>query len=109
MNCQGCHKADALSRTGGVPSLAGNVSRFLRVPDGRAFLGRVPGVAFAPLPDRRVADLLNWTLQTYDPAHVPADFTPYTAAEVGGLRKQPLITQSMIVRRALMDKIAEAK
>jgi hypothetical protein len=47
LNCQGCHRADALTRSGGAPTLAGSVSGFLAIPAGRDSLVRVPGVAFA--------------------------------------------------------------
>ncbi|WBX84614.1 cytochrome C [Sphingosinicella microcystinivorans] len=105
MNCQGCHRSEGSGSGSGVPGLASNVSRFLHLQHGRAFLGRVPGVAFAPLSDQRVADLLNWVVQTYDPANMPRTFKPYTAAEVQALRKQPLITDSMTVRAQIMDEI----
>lgn len=91
IHCQGCHLADGAETPGKVPGLAGRVALFLRTPDGRAYLGRVPGVANAALSDADLAVLLNWTLRRFDPAHVPADFAPYTAAEIGALRRAPLV------------------
>ena len=40
LHCQGCHRADGAGKPGAVPSLAGEVARFLTVPGGRAFLVR---------------------------------------------------------------------
>lgn len=92
--------------------MAGSVSQFLSVEGGREYLGRVPGVAFAPLSDADLAALLNWSLATFDPQHLPADFRPYTAAEVGRLRGAPLVSeaaevrQQMLVKLGLLDRMA---
>lgn len=91
IHCQGCHLADGAETPGKVPGLAGQVAVFLRTPDGRAYLGRVPGVANAALSDAELAALLDWTLRRFDAAHVPPDFTPYTAEEIGALRRDPLV------------------
>jgi cytochrome c553 len=105
LNCQGCHRADALTRSGGAPTLAGSVSGFLAIPAGRDYLVRVPGVAFAPLPDDRLAALLNWTVQTYDRRNLPSQFLPYTAGEVRRLRERPLIMSSVTYRRGLLERL----
>ena len=91
LNCEGCHRADGTGTPGSVPALQGSVARFLAAPGGREYLARVPGVAQAPLDDTALAAVLNWLLEHFDHAHVPADFTPYTAAEVERLRKEPLV------------------
>ena len=90
LNCQGCHRADGGGTPGTIPALAGSVARFLAVPGGREFLVQVPGVAGGPLDDAATAAVLNWLLRRFDSAHVPADFRPYTAEEVGRLRQKPL-------------------
>ncbi|MEX2206617.1 MAG: cytochrome C [Myxococcota bacterium] len=90
LHCQGCHRPDGSGLPGAVPDLRGHVSVFLGSPAGRAFLVRVPGSANAPLSDRELAELLDWIVRRFDPAHLPADFAPYTAAEVASLRKQKL-------------------
>ncbi|MFD0849878.1 cytochrome C [Sphingosinicella xenopeptidilytica] len=105
LKCQGCHRPDATGTAQTTPAMAGVVAKFLHVPGGREYLGRVPGVATAPVGDAELADLLNWTLYRFDGAHVPADFKPYTAAEVGKLRRAPLRTEAPVVRAALMAKI----
>lgn len=105
LKCQGCHRPDATGTAQTTPAMAGVVAKFLHVPGGREYLGRVPGVATAPVGDAELADLLNWTLYRFDGTHVPADFKPYTAAEVGKLRRAPLRTEAPVVRAALMAKI----
>jgi mono/diheme cytochrome c family protein len=90
LHCQGCHRPDGSGAPGAVPDLRGHVSVFLGSPAGRAFLVRVPGSANAPLSDAELAELLVWIVYRFDPAHVPADFAPYDAAEVGRLRVQQL-------------------
>ena len=89
--CEGCHLADGTASPGKVPALANSVARFLRVPEGRAFLVRVPGVANAALGDADLAALLDWTLRRFDAANLPADFAPYTADEVRRWRAEPLV------------------
>jgi hypothetical protein len=90
LNCQGCHRADGGGTEGSVPALKGSVARFLALPEGREYLGRVPGVAQAALDDATTAALLNWMVRHFDAAHVPADFQPYTPEEIGRLRRKPL-------------------
>ncbi len=91
LECAGCHRADGSGTPGSVPALRESVARFLAVPGGREYLARVPGVAQAPLDDAALAAVLNWMLDHFDRAHVPAGFAPYTADEIGGLRKRPLL------------------
>lgn len=105
MNCQGCHLEDASGSARGAPSMAGSVSRFLATDRGREYLARVPGVAFAPLSDVDLASLLNWSVITFDPQHVPKDFRPYSAEEVGRLRATPLISEAAEVRRQLLMEL----
>ena len=85
--------------------MTGMVARFLAVPGGREYLVRVPGVATAVLTDAQLAELLNWTLYRFDAAHVPARFQPYTATEVGALRRQPLRTEAKVLRARLISEL----
>lgn len=101
MNCQGCHKSDASGSADGAPSMSGAMGQFLSVRGGRQYLSRVPGVAFAPLNDADLANLLNWCLQTFDPENIPADFVPYDSAEVHGLRSRPLVSDAKSERERL--------
>jgi mono/diheme cytochrome c family protein len=102
LNCQGCHRREGDGDGQTAPALAGHLAVFTRLPGGRDYLGRVPGVASAPLPDDQVAELLNWALWRFDPTHVAKDFKPYTAEEIGRLRRQPLRTEAEKVRAALL-------
>ena len=106
LNCQGCHRADGAGTPGSVPPLQDAVARFLGVPGGREYLARVPGVAQAPLDDVALAAVLNWMLDRFDRAHVPPGFTPYTAEEMGRLRRDPLIDVPG-TRRKLLQAMGE--
>jgi hypothetical protein len=87
--------------------MAGFVARFLQVPGGREYLARVPGVATAALSDADLAEVLNWSLARFDPAHLPADFKPYTAAEIGRLRSKPLRAEASAMRARLVAEFDE--
>lgn len=102
LKCQGCHQPDGSGNMVNTPPLAGEVSKFLAVPGGRVFLGRVPGVASVDLDDERLAELLNWSLYRFDPAHIPAGFKPYTSAEIRALRKSPLRLERADLRARLI-------
>ncbi len=107
LNCQGCHLADGAG-VGDIPQMQGFVGNFLRVPGGREFVVRVPGVANAPLSDADLAELLNWMLMQISADQLPQDFKPYTAAEVERYRYRPL-TDVNAVRVELIRQIAAAK
>jgi mono/diheme cytochrome c family protein len=107
LKCQGCHRPDGSGDDRSNPPLAGMVARFLTVPGGRAFLGRVPGVATTNLDDARLANLVNWTLYRFDAGHVPAGFVPYTAAELGALRQDPLRLDRIATRQRLVAQFAQ--
>ncbi|WP_353230320.1 cytochrome C [Novosphingobium sp.] len=109
LKCQGCHRPDGSGDDRSNPPLRGVVARFLSVPGGREFLGRVPGVATTNLDDARLANLLNWTLYRFDTAHVPAHFRPYTPAELGQLRQIPLRLDRVETRTRLVAGFAPAR
>jgi mono/diheme cytochrome c family protein len=105
LHCQGCHQADAKgSAAARTPAMAGEVSRFLGVEGGRDYLTRVPGVANAGLPNDQLAELLNWTLATFDAAHLPTAFAPYAAAEMAAGRQATLVSEASRVREGLLKK-----
>lgn len=106
LNCQGCHKPDATGSEGGAPAMAHEVARFLTVDGGREFLTRVPGVTNAGLDNAQLAELLNWTLATFDSEHVPADFEPFTSEEIAAGRAHPLVSDAAHMRAALREKFA---
>jgi mono/diheme cytochrome c family protein len=105
-NCQGCH--GELGRSvSEIPALAGRVGYFARVPAGRRYLVQVPNVALNPSSDGDIAAVLNWLLETYSRAELPADFAPYTAAEVGELRQARIdvnATRARVVAELLAAK-----
>ena len=106
LNCQGCHLPDGSGFPARqVPDLRNQMGRFVSVPGGREFLVQVPGSAQTALNDADLARLLNWMLLRFSAAQLPADFQPYTAAEIGALRKQPL-AQVSEVRSELLERIA---
>ncbi len=105
LKCQGCHRPDGTGSETSAPPLRGMVARFLQVEGGRAFLGRVPGVAMTDLDDRRLADVLNWTLYRFDADHMKPAFVPFTAGEIGRLRAQPLRLERIEVRERLLGRM----
>ncbi len=108
LNCQGCHRPDGTGSAGTAPSLAGTVSRFLSVPGGREYLGRVPGVATSGLSNADLAEVMNWMLWRFDKEHLPANFQAFTAAEIGQLRGAPLRLEASQMRAELLKKADES-
>jgi mono/diheme cytochrome c family protein len=103
LNCWGCHKPRAEGIPGTVPRLADSMANFLRVPGGREYLVEVPGVAASALSNAEIAEVLNWLLITFNKAEMPAEFKPYTAAEIAKYRPHQLIriteTRDDLVKR----------
>jgi hypothetical protein len=107
MHCQGCHGEQGQGAPHRVPQLTGKVGTFLKLEAGRAYLARVPGIAFSELSDADVAELLNWLVIRFDEEHVPKTFKPYSAAEIQGLRRRPLISGAYRERRRILSSIGE--
>jgi mono/diheme cytochrome c family protein len=101
-NCQGCHGHDGYSVTE-IPQLLNRVGYFARTREGRAYLIEVPNVAQSQLDDKRLAELMNWLLATYSRAQLPPDFIPYTAEEVGRLRRARI--EPATARAAVIDML----
>ena len=101
LHCQGCHLPGGIGHPGIVPSMRGQVGLFLRSEEGRAYLVQVPGVAQSNLDNQQLAEVLNWMLPEFDPAHVDADFKRYTADEIARYRGTHLASVSA-TRRALL-------
>jgi len=104
LHCMGCHGPQGEGIPGHVPPLKDFVGYFVYLPEGRAFLIRVPGAANAPLSDEELAAVTNWILTTFSPKALPPDFRPFTASEVARYRKDPLkdVTRT---REALLQKL----
>ncbi|HET9330767.1 MAG TPA: cytochrome c [Steroidobacteraceae bacterium] len=88
--CMGCHGAQAQGVSGRIPPLAGSVSLFMRTPEGRDYVLRVPGAANSALPDAQLAAVLNWLADSYGASGVPRP-VPFTVDEVTRVRRTPLV------------------
>ena len=87
LQCAGCHRVDGRGSTRhGIPDFRDSVGHFTRLPAGREYLIRVPGAAQSQLSDADLAAVLNWVLASFSAAQLPADFQPYTQAEVAAAR-----------------------
>ncbi len=71
------------------------MGRFLCSKAGREYIVRLPNVAFAAVDDRTLAELLNFMVFRLGGASTPPGARPYTASEVGRLRREPLKNQSL--------------
>ncbi len=60
------------------------------MPGGREYLARVPGVSTSPLGNTELAELMNWMFWRFDREHLPPDFVPFTAEELGRFRSRPV-------------------
>jgi mono/diheme cytochrome c family protein len=105
--CMGCHGADARGVPGKVPPLAGSLALFMRTPEGRNYVLRVPGAANSALSDARLSAVLNWIAERYGaPGGAPRS-TPFTVAEVAGIRRVPLVNVQA-TRREVVRALAAA-
>lgn len=106
MSCQGCHGPDG-GGADAVPVMRGQVGYFLASPAGREYLVRVPGSAVSALGDAELAEVLNWIVREFAGASVTAPFDPYTAREVGEMRRRPL-NEVVQYRAQLLTNLASA-
>jgi hypothetical protein len=104
VNCGGCHGIEGVSNSRAVPDLKNQVGYFLNFPEGRTYLARLPNVAFSTLPDAKLADALNFMAFVLGADSVPAGARPYSAGEVGRLRKTALTGAPL---RAYRDGLVE--
>jgi mono/diheme cytochrome c family protein len=100
--CAGCHGLDGVSSSKLVPSLKGLVGFYLNFPEGRAYLPRLPNVAFSAMNDQKLAAVLNYMVFEIGGGSAPPGAKPYDAAEVGKLRKQPLTEVTLTKYRQRM-------
>lgn len=104
--CGGCHGLEGRSVSNLVPDLDGQVGHFLCTPTGRAYLGRLPNVAFFPASDAQVAEILNYVAFTLGGPSAPKTARPYTAVEVARLRADPLTATDLFTqRRRVVDEL----
>jgi cytochrome c553 len=105
--CGGCHGINGHSSDIAVPGLKGQVDAFLCLPAGREYIVRLPNVAFAPLSDAQLAELMNFVVALGRTREGRGD-RPYTAAEVGVLRRKPLIGEAIAgYRSELVRRLIE--
>lgn len=88
--CMGCHGTQAEGVPGKVPPLAHALGRYMRTPEGRNYILRVPGAANSVLSDAQLAAVLNWLAQTFNGDELTASVPLFTTAEVTGNRHSPL-------------------
>lgn len=101
--CAGCHGIDGLSNSRLIPRLKDRIGYFVSFPEGRAYLARLPNVAFSTLSDDQLAAVLNYTVLKLGGDSAPAGAKPYQAAEVGKWRKSPLTESLSAYRRQIVD------
>jgi mono/diheme cytochrome c family protein len=102
--CRGCHGADAEGVPGKIPPLAAALARFMRAPEGRNYVLRVPGAANSALTDAQLAGVLNWLAARYPAADAP-QVAPFTVEEVTRMRHTPL-ADVLATRREVVRALA---
>ncbi len=90
LHCAGCHRVDGTGLPPEIPSLAGPIGPFAGFAQGRDYLIRVPGASQAPINDEELAAVLNWVLESFNTATLPADFRPLQKEEVSASRPHVL-------------------
>jgi hypothetical protein len=106
LHCQGCHLADGRATPGLVPALDPALGRMMRVPEGRAYLVRLPNVVAAQIDVADTTALLNWLLAHFASGELPQGFQPITTAEVIAGRAAPLVDVEA-ARRDVLRRIGE--
>jgi mono/diheme cytochrome c family protein len=105
LHCSGCHGAlGAGVPEKGIPNLA-DAGLYAGTPEGRTYLAQVPGISQSRLDDETAASMLNYVLRRFSPANLPADFHPYTAAEMAVLRATKA-SDAVRRRQAILAQIA---
>lgn len=108
LNCWGCHRANGEGIPGTAPPLR-DVADFLKVPGGRAYLIEVPGVSQSSLSDADTALVMNFIIENFSKRKAPANFKPYTAAEIHQARQQPHLLDITAKRNALVARMVALK
>lgn len=95
--CSGCHGMQGNSAPAEIPVLRDRVGYFLCTKDGRDYLIRLPNVAYSAITDNgELADMMNFVVFGLGGDSTPKGAKPFTAAEVGRLRRNALASQSLI-------------
>jgi mono/diheme cytochrome c family protein len=101
LHCAGCHGVDGAGSTSALVPDMRQLGGFLRVPGGREFIIKVPGVMGSGLNDQQVAGVTNWVLGTLAPASIPPGHAPFDAAEVAHARAAPLVDVAAVRGRLI--------
>ena len=108
LNCWGCHRANGEGIAGTAPPLR-NAADYLKVPGGRDYLIRVPGVSQSLLNDADTALVMNWIIGNFSPGRVPADFKPFTAEEIHQARAEAHLYDIAEIRARLLNEMVAMK
>lgn len=83
LRCAGCHgMTGAGAPDAGIPDFIGLVGAFAGLDEGRTYLMHVPGVVGSGLSDAEIAAVSNYVIETWAGGSLPADWQPFTEAEV---------------------------
>jgi mono/diheme cytochrome c family protein len=105
LHCMGCHGANAQGVPGKVPPLAHSLVRFMKNPEGRRYVLRVPGAANSMLSDAQLAAVLNWIVTQFDADELGSSTPPFAEQEVAASRHTPL-ADVLATRVAVLKEIA---
>jgi mono/diheme cytochrome c family protein len=105
LHCSGCHGVQGAGvPEKGIPNLA-DAGLYAGTQAGRSYLAQVPGVSQSRLDDETAARMLNYVLKRFSAANLPADFRPYTAAEMAVLRAHKA-SDAVRRRQAILAQMA---
>jgi len=108
MNCQGCHHPNGEGNAArGIPPLE-KLELFQRIPEGREFLIRVPGMSRSALSDEDLTELANWMITEFASQKATVEWRRYSVDEVAGLRSRPIVDGVVEYRADLMRKLERA-
>jgi len=99
IGCAGCHGIQGIAESKVVPQLRDKVGHFLCSEAGRAYVVQLPNTAFADVTDAELADMMNFVMFGLG-GESSRGGRPYTAEEVGRLRRQPLVRDQLLATRA---------
>lgn len=105
--CGGCHGIKGNAAPADLPNLQGRVGWFMCLPEGRAYLTRLPNVARSRIQDdQQMADLLNFMVFGLGGKSVPAGTKLFTAAEVAAGRPLAYTSVSLVkVRADIVERV----